>query len=70
MAEYSLAMAIYACAALVIFTLCNELMAERMVAVLVSILWLPFFAVMLIVFVSAPPTIKLVERIRGGDADG
>jgi len=38
--------------------------------VLVSILWLPFFAVMLIVFVSAPPTIKLVERIRGGDADG
>jgi hypothetical protein len=41
-------------------------MAERIVAVLVAVLWLPFFAFMLIAFVSAPPIIKLAERLRGG----
>lgn len=69
MAEYIPAAVIYACAALVIFALCNELMAERIVAVLVAVLWLPFFAFMLIAFVSAPPIIKLAERLRGGVGD-
>ena len=62
MAEYIPAIAVYLCAALTIYLLCEELMAYRVAAFLVALLWLPLLAVALI--------FKFAAMLRGGDADG
>jgi lipopolysaccharide export LptBFGC system permease protein LptF len=62
MAEYIPAIAVYLCAALVIFAIGEELSGERVITAIIALAWPPVFAVLL--------AIKLAAMLRGGDADG
>jgi hypothetical protein len=64
MAEYMIpAIAVYLCAALVIFTISEELSGERVITAIIALAWLPVFAVLL--------AIKLVAMLKAAaEAEG